>query len=146
MDPRHARYCAHIFKAFDLSLFRRSLDIFHGCHDFRAFANRVEHTSKEFVGKSVEYSTIKKINSIDLIDEGKGYFRVDVDLESALYRMVRNIVGASFSVAYGELSFETLVSLLETAPCRQKNKAHSAPPEGLCLERVYYDKWICSRP
>ena len=54
-DPLRSRYCAHVYqKDFNISLFEECLQIFLGTHDFRAFANRVEHTSRDFEGKTVE--------------------------------------------------------------------------------------------
>jgi hypothetical protein len=72
------------------------------------------HTSKEFENKVVKYSTIKTINSIQLKDDGGGFFRVEFKLESALYRMIRNIVGTSLSVSelerniHREITFTTV--------------------------------------
>ena len=57
------------------------------------------------------------------MDEGDDYYRVDVNLGSALYRMVRNIIGSSLHVATGQMSIERLTYLLEEAPTRQENKA-----------------------
>jgi len=57
-----------------------------------------EHTAKDFDGKSIEFSTTKTVRSIEMIDEGSGYFRIEFVLESALYRMVRNIVGTCLFV------------------------------------------------
>jgi tRNA U38,U39,U40 pseudouridine synthase TruA len=85
---------------------------------------------------------LEQVNSISLVDEGGGYYRVDVHVESALYRMIRNIVGSSFDVACGQMSLQTLKRLLEDASAsRQDNKAQSAPPEGLALEMVFYDNY-----
>ena len=107
-NPLRSRYCAHVFqRGFNISLFQECLQIFAGKHDFRAFANRVEHTARDFEEKTVQFSTIKTVNSISLVDEGEGYYRVDIDLESALYRMVRNIVGSSMHVALGLMTLVT---------------------------------------
>ena len=51
--------------------------------------------------------------NVHFIDEGDNYYRVDVNLESALYRMVRNIIGSSLHVATGQMSFEKLLYLLK---------------------------------
>ena len=115
-----------------------------GTHDFRAFANRIEHTNREYQERNFDFSTIKTVNWIQFVDEGDDYYRVDVNVESALYRMVRNIVGSSLHVATGQMSIEKLSYLLKEAPTRRENKAKSAPPEGLTLEEVYYDESLYS--
>ena len=94
-------------------MLNESLQYFVGEHDFKAYTNRVEHTSKEFVGRKVEYSTIKKIYSIDLINEGSNFYSIVFYLESALYRMVRNIIGTSLLVASNQMSSHELKRLLD---------------------------------
>jgi tRNA pseudouridine38-40 synthase len=141
VDPLRRRHCAHLYVPTDLEVFERCLQLFVGTHDFRAFANRIEHTQKQFDGKNVELSTIKTVESVDLFDEGNGYYRVEVRLVGALYRMVRNIIGTSWEVAQGRLPSGLIESLLKDAPSRNANKAKSAPPEGLCLEHVFYDHY-----
>jgi tRNA pseudouridine38-40 synthase len=61
MDPLRRRYCAHVYRPINMTLFAECLTSFPGTHDFKAFTNRVEHTAKEFEGKTVEYSTIKTV-------------------------------------------------------------------------------------
>jgi len=139
VDPLKRRYCAHVYRKFDPNVFLKCLSAFVGTHDFAAFANRVEHTANELEERGSQFTSIRTINSINLIDEGEGYWRVEIHLESALYRMCRNIIGTSLFVASGDMAFETLQALLQNGGSRNDNKAKSAPPEGLCLEHVYYE-------
>ena len=84
----------------------------------------MEHTNREYQEKGdYDFSTVKTVNWIKFVDEGDDYYRVDVNLGSALYRMVRNIIGSSLHVATGQMSIERLTYLLEEAPTRQENKA-----------------------
>ena len=142
VDPLKRRYYAHFYVPFDIKLFELCLQRFIGTHDFRAFANRVEHTTKNLAsqGEDHQLDTMRTIYSIQVISEGDGCFRVELHLKSALYRMVRNIVGTSLDVAAGKFDEEYLSMLLKDAPSRYDNKAKSAPPEGLTLERVFYDE------
>ena len=141
--PTRRRYVAHFYRPFDMALFKRSLEVFVGTHDFSAFTNRVDHTTAEFKDKGFDFNTVKRVNSVELLDEGGGYYCVNVNVESALYRMVRNIVGSSLLVAVDErfMSLTTLQRLLREAPGRAENPAGSAPPEGLCLEHVFYNNF-----
>jgi tRNA pseudouridine38-40 synthase len=148
VDPLRRRYYAHFYMDFDMQLFENCLQEFVGTHDFRAYANRIEHTKKRHRGtgngsgskdKDRSIDTIRTVKSIKLIDEGFGYYRVEILLKSALYRMVRNIVGTSLDVAMGNNPKTRLLQLLNDAPSRYDNKAKSASPEGLSLEQVYYD-------
>jgi tRNA U38,U39,U40 pseudouridine synthase TruA len=194
MDPSRRLYCAHVFYPIDLTLFEACLSEFVGTHDFKAFGNRIERSLCEFEEKEVEFSTVRTIHSIKLLKDdcsgcpsdtgsasagsdidsardSNGYYKVEFILESAIYRMVRNIVGSCLHVAagsaalgyslgpsekkrvgagvgVGEDSFggrglrrEDLVMLLKEAPFRAKNPAMSAPPHGLNLEHVFYDHY-----
>jgi tRNA pseudouridine38-40 synthase len=139
VEPHRRKYCTHVWRPMDMELFARCLDCFVGVHDFNAFANRIEHNTRDFSpARLAKFSTRRKIFSISLSETEPGYHRVDLHLESALYRMVRNVVGTSLLVAEGKMPFTTLQDLLIRHPSRAENKAKSAPPEGLCLERVYF--------
>ena len=94
---------------------------------------------KDFDEKHIEYSTFRTIHSIELIDEGFGYYRVEFQIKSAIYKMIRNIMGTSFMVAAGDMPASVLSELLERAPPRIHNEALPAQPQGLTLEHVYYD-------
>jgi tRNA pseudouridine38-40 synthase len=141
VDPTKRLYCSHFFYNFDLALFDQCLQQFVGTHDFVSFANKVEKTRGQYKGHGIELNTIKTVDKIDLIDEGNGYYVVNLRVQSALNRMLRNIVGASLHVAEGNMSLAELQDLLLTAPGRDYNPARPAPPEGLTLEHVYYENY-----
>jgi len=140
VDPCRRRYCTHVWHKLDLELLESCLQLFRGQHDFAAFANRVEHTKEDIAERGGSYyTTIKTINDIKMVSLGGGYYRVDFFIQSALYRMIRNIMGASFLCSSGQgMQRDTLAQLLHDAPSRRENMAKSAPPEGLCLEKVFY--------
>ena len=79
-----------------------------------------------------------------LVDEGGGALRVDVELDGALYKMVRNMVGAALAVAGGALPPDAIAQALAgegayAARRREDLRVKSAPAHGLCLEAVLYD-------
>ncbi len=141
VDPLRKRYCTHVYNKLDMQLFHDCLQMFIGTHDFKAFANRIAHTNKDLLQFGHTVDTNRTIQSINIIDEGDGYFRVEFRLKSALYRMVRNIMGASLAVAAGHLPFSKVEELLKQSRDRDDLKARSAPPEGLTLEYVYYTNY-----
>lgn len=140
VDPILRNYCTHVYLPVNLDLFQECLSIFQGTHDFRAFGNRVEQSEKDFEDKLyVDYNTVRTINAVHFVDEGRGYYRIEFDIQSAIYKMIRNIVGTSLHVAAGNMPFHALQALLLTSPPRNENIAMPAPPQGLTLEHVYYD-------
>lgn len=145
VDPMKRRYYTHVYQPTDLEMLEQCLRVFEGTHNFQAFANRVERLAKEREEKNKELDTMRTVNSIRLVqeDDQPGYYRIEVSLQSALYKMVRNIVGSSLHVAQGGvgLDYAFLQTLLHEARDRDDNRAKPAPPEGLCLEHVYYDHY-----
>jgi tRNA pseudouridine38-40 synthase len=144
VDPMLRRYCGHMYFPIDIDLFKYSLSLFKGTHNFAAFSNHVDRKKREFELKDREFSTFKTIHSIDLIHlDAPGYYRVDIQLNSALYRMIRNIIWTCGHVAHGRMTTSQLEELLvDDQPeiaARSRNTAKPAPPEGLCLEKVYYE-------
>mmetsp|Transcript_3721 Transcript_3721/g.5089 ORF Transcript_3721/g.5089 Transcript_3721/m.5089 type:complete len:266 (+) Transcript_3721:219-1016(+) len=141
VEPNLRNYCSHIYRPIDIHLLQECLSKFVGTHDFRAFGNRVEQSLKDYDEKHIDYSTIRTIRSIDLIHEGNGYYRVEFQIKSAIYKMIRNIMGTSFMVAAGDMPASLLCELLEKAPPRIHNEALPAQPQGLTLEHVHYDHY-----
>jgi tRNA pseudouridine38-40 synthase len=112
MDPLRARYCAHLYQKFDMGLFEQSLQQFVGTHDFISFANKVANTRAMYEQLGVALNTTRTVHNITLHDQGEGYFRIDVHVQTALNRMLRNIVGSSLRVAEGKMSLTELQALL----------------------------------
>jgi tRNA pseudouridine38-40 synthase len=84
--------------------------------------------------------TVRTVYKVDLIEEGNGNYRVDFLLKGALYKMVRNMMGTALDVSKGRMEEETLIDLLNRTEddVRNNNRCKPAPPEGLCLERVFF--------
>lgn len=71
-------------------------------------------------------------------DTGDGYYRVDIVLDGALYKMIRNIIGGCLEVGYGTMSLDELKNILDEVPSRALNRIVTAPACGLYLEHVNY--------
>ena len=150
MDPIHRFQRWHVpgdSKPANATLLAQSLKLFEGSHDFRAFAGAVEQTEKKAQRK---IDTVRTIYKCQLIDESEryerdGYYRIDILLSGALYKMVRNMVGTAMDVSRGSVDVATLAQLLQSGTNgrsqlgRKDNRSKPAPPEGLTLERVFYD-------
>eukprot|EP01038_Epipyxis_sp_PR26KG_P006491 gene6491-8925_t len=143
VDPCLRRYYAHVWMKTDMQIFERCLSHFIGTHNFKAFANNVDELTKAFANNLIEFNTIRTIHSIILIkEEMSGYYRIEFKIQSALYKMIRCIVGTCFHVANGSMKELDLIKLLnDNSYSRHDNKAMPAPPEGLTLEHVYYDDY-----
>lgn len=134
MDPMQRLYRARVaYAPIDLGVLESALDLFVGEHDFKAFANTALHveTSKR--------STIRRVDGMTLVDEGHGDATIVVDLDGALYKMVRNIVGTAVAVARGQMALDDVGELLTGRHNRGQNPAKAAPAHGLTLQAVFYD-------
>jgi tRNA pseudouridine38-40 synthase len=98
-----------------------------GDHDFRGFAGSDP-------GRTGDHGRCR----VDAIgwrrwDEG---LMLEVAANRFLYHMVRNIVGTAVKIARGYMEMERIAEILETADRRRAGP--TAPPQGVCLERVIY--------
>lgn len=98
---------------------------------------------------------MRTVYSINLVNEGRGNYRIDILLKGALYKMVRNIVGTSLEVAKGRMEEAQLLRMLHhkfdverggeganKRYMRKDNKCKPAAAEGLTMEMVYFeDEW-----
>ncbi len=151
MDPidRYNRWQLP-WQGVDPSNLRDILKKFEGEHDFVCFAGALEQQEKK---TGVAPGTVRTIQRIDFVHEVNGnndamcnpsqdYYRIDIYLDGALYKMVRNIVGTAIDVARGwldETKFEELLNQpSEFNYVRKDNPCKPAPANGLTLERVFY--------
>lgn len=147
----------------DIQRLHSILKLYEGTHDFGAFGGQLEQNAKKRnAGKPI--NTIRTVYKVELVKEPdysvdhynparnqhgligeEGNYRIDFLLKGALYKMVRNMVGTAVEIWLGRMSEEQLIELLridddeEGKMSRKDNPCKPAPPEGLCLECVYYD-------
>ena len=101
-----------------------------GRHDFARFCDK----------RAEERSTVVVVERAELaLDGDLLLFRIGAS--HFLWKMVRRIAGALVEVGRRNLSVEDFRSLLDSKSSKQfQIAAHTAPPSGLFLERVLYDK------
>lgn len=98
-----------------------------GTHDFSAF--RAEGSPTR--------SPVRTVYDCHVEQNGETY-TVSVTGDGFLYNMVRIITGTLLAVATGKLSPDEIPRILAS---RNRTAAGAtAPPEGLCLARVFYDE------
>jgi tRNA pseudouridine38-40 synthase len=103
-----------------------------GRHDFRRFADK----------RTDDGSTIVVINEVEFSRDGD-LLLLRIGASHFLWKMVRRIVGTLVEVGRGSLGVAEFVSLVganHNASVAFDIASHTAPPSGLFLERVLYDK------
>jgi tRNA pseudouridine38-40 synthase len=150
MDPIERLSRWQLERAFEIDPdhLKRILQQYQGSHDFVCFAGALEQQARKAGGRAI--GTIRTVQSVNMIrednDDGDDstYYRIDIYLDGALYKMVRNMVGTAIGVCRGKISETTFLELLDPVSSedaslsRSDNPCLPAPPQGLTLERVYY--------
>ncbi len=97
-----------------------------GEHDFRSFCS----------DKSKEKSSIRTIYQIDMKQIGD---KITISYEGSgfLYNMVRIMTGTLIEIGLGKRSSDSIVPILEIK--NREAAGFTAPPQGLCLEHVFYE-------
>lgn len=118
-------YMHYYNKPLDLDLMKKGSEFLIGTHEFDSFKK---------AGSSVK-STIRTIYYINIEKHGD-YIKFIIKGNGFLYNMVRIIVGTLIEVGTGKVYPEKVREILLA---KDRSKAgKSVPPEGLCLEEVFY--------
>ncbi len=126
-DPLARRYAWFIEGTLDEPAMQALAAAFVGRRNFSAFAGKLEP------GRS----PVRTVFTTG-VHRHRDALHVDIEADAFLPQMVRRIVAALVRVGRHAATQEEIVSLLEQA--RPGSFTHLAPPQGLCLERVWYDE------
>ena len=111
----------------DLDAMRMAARSLIGQHDFTSFgASR---------GYPCDDDPVKNLGCLNVTRSGR---RLGVTVEGSgfLYKMVRSLCGALFDVGRGRLKVSQVQEILKS--CERTALVVTAPPQGLCLEKVFY--------
>ena len=111
----------------DCERMRKAAAYLVGEHDFRSFCGN----------KQMKKSTVRKLFAIDIKEDGD-YVILDFHGAGFLQNMVRILTGTLVEVGAGRMEPAYMEEVL-TGRCRQL-AGPTAPPQGLCLMQVDYEK------
>jgi len=116
-------------------LLERATEPLFGVHDFRGFA-----------GADPARNGTDGVCRVSRVEWGAWAhgWELCIVANRFLYHMVRNVVGTAVKVARGTMPVERVRAALTTADRRLAGP--TAPPQGVCLERVVYLGDVVSRP
>lgn len=126
--PQHRLYSWHYPYSLDLEKMRAAAGLLIGTHDFKSFANtkKNEHYA----------STIRTLETIELVDLGDQRIRIEIKGDHFLYKMVRNLVGTLVEIGRHQRKIENMRDLLA---CPNRIAAGiTAPAHGLFLHRIFF--------
>ena len=129
----------HVRFALDVEKMRQGARELVGRHDFTSFATRLRETQELRAEEGKEaLETVREIRRIDVHEDPDFPGRIVMRIEGSgfLYQMVRTIAGSLVDVGRG---FRPPEWLGEALAAKDRRKAGpTAPPRGLCLEKVLY--------
>lgn len=126
-DPFLLRYAWFIRKPLDRQAMREGAAILLGTHDFSAFEGQ----------NTTPMNPVKTMYSITLHERGH-VLDIDVVGDGFLYHMVRNIAGGLVDLGLHRLTPDRFREILEGGDRTQLGA--TAPAQGLCLEKVFYEE------
>lgn len=128
-DPFLRRYSYFFPRPLDLDKMAEGASYLKGEHDFSAFKAE---------GSPVK-STVRRIYDIS-VEPGEKFFQFVFRGDGFLYNMVRIIVGTLLEVGLKKYPPCTVLEILSS---RDRTRAGpTAPPQGLCLMRIWYDNTL----
>lgn len=124
-SPFYRLYAHYVPYKLDFDKIRDACNILKGTHNFRAFSSSGSNV------KTFE----RTIYSIELTNAGD-LWQVSVIGNGFLYNMVRIIVGTLIDIGRGRLDISCIDEALKTG--NRLLVGSKYPPQGLCLQEVYY--------
>lgn len=121
------RFTYHLPGAFNGAAVKKAVPLLEGTHDFQAFQ----------AAGSPTRNTVRILYRVDLKElPGEKLLRFTFEGNGFLYRMVRLLVGSLLRVGREKLEPAAIAAALE-GDCPEA-VGPTAPPQGLCLEKVIY--------
>jgi tRNA pseudouridine38-40 synthase len=115
-----------VFQRLDVAAMREAARPLLGRHDFAAF---------QAADCACEHA-VREVRRLDVDGEPGGRIEVVAEATAFVKHMVRNIVGTLVEVGLARRDAASLPALVASADRRKAGP--TAPPQGLCLEEVYY--------
>ena len=151
MDVFRRNYCYHIPDELDIEAMQKAAKLIEGTHDFKCF-EAAGGQERETTVRTISGITVERGNrtgsgaeragdgsGAERAEGGRGedgYVNIRVTGDGFLYNMVRIITGTLAEVGLGKRSPEEMTEIIEG---KDRTKAgHTAPPQGLYLEQIYY--------
>lgn len=123
--PLYTKYYQYPYKV-NFDLLNNALDKLKGKHNFQAFMS---------TGSDV-CNFEREIFDITFCKLEENCYEIKVTANGFLYNMMRIIVGLVLDIARGKIPLDNIDKMFETGD--RNFGGHTAPPEPLCLLKVYY--------
>lgn len=127
-DPLRERFEWHVHRRLDVEAMRRATQPLIGEQDFQTFR----------AGDCQAKTSVRRIRRIDVSCPSPSRVVIEVDGEAFLKNMVRIIVGTLVDVGTGRIAPQDMQAIRDAR--ERKRAGQTAPPQGLCLEEVFWNE------
>ncbi|RKD34146.1 tRNA pseudouridine(38-40) synthase TruA [Thermohalobacter berrensis] len=125
-SPLLRNYTYHVPYSLNVEKMKKAATHIIGTHDFKAFMSS---------GSSVK-DTVRTIHSLSIEERPENIIEIRIKGNGFLYNMVRIITGTLIEVGTDKIPVDDISEIINS---QNRSKAgHTAPPQGLYLERVFY--------
>ena len=122
------RTCYGLGQPLNMKAMQKAADLLCGTHDYRSFCGN----------KKMKKSTVRTIYRIDVKqDAGSSLVKLEFEGNGFLQNMVRILTGTLIEVGLGKRDAGTMPEVL--AALDRQASGYTAPAEGLCLKKVFYE-------
>jgi len=144
VDVFDRNYSYHITKPLNIENMKEAASFITGTHDFKSF--------QAAGGKEME-TTVRTIYGLKLCSEVinakqhenyRNSITIEVIGDGFLYNMVRIIAGTLVDVGMGKIDLLKIPLIIKSK--NRQLAGHTAPPQGLYLAEIYYNKLDLTRP
>ncbi len=126
------RRCWHIPAKLDIAAMDKAAGLLIGRHDFKSFAS----------AKDNRESSVREVFNCTVASNDHWVY-MDIEGDGFLYNMVRNIAGTLVDIGQNRYPSEKITEILEA---KDRTAAGPiAPPQGLCLMWIKYEKETVNR-
>jgi tRNA pseudouridine38-40 synthase len=125
-DPMTRLVSWQLFRPLDVGAMREGAAPLLGRHDFAAFQ----------AADCEAHHAVRDVTRLEVAGAAGGRIEVVVEATAFVKHMVRNFVGTLVEVGLGRRPAASIASLLASGD--RKRAGPTAPPQGLCLEQVFY--------
>jgi tRNA pseudouridine38-40 synthase len=124
--PLSRRFSWQLFRPLDVEAMRAAAPALLGRHDFSAFQ----------ASDCESHHAVRELRRLDVSGRPGGEIEVVAEATAFVKHMVRNIVGTLVEVGLGARAPASLAEVLASGD--RSRAGPTAPPQGLCLEQVFY--------
>lgn len=126
-DPFYVGRALHYKHPLNTELLNKVCKDFIGIHDFTSFCTLDKREKGDFVRTIQDFTVVRKGDIVEFSVEGNGF----------LYNMVRIMVGTLLYINEGKLKADAIPEIIKAED--RSAAGPTAPPQGLYLNKVFYD-------